>query len=124
MFDPSLADLVIFAPSEPVVDHYITQTKSDWTKGKYWLGGQITLFPDDKITDAIINKVQNMFDDSDSYMCNSFEMASVLRAQNQLSQIKNLVKRYREEAKRRLTEDLNKTKLNSDVNGVIVSMCG
>lgn len=130
MFDPSLADLVIFAPSDSAVNQYISQTNSDWTKGKYWLGGQIALLPDDKITGAIINKVRRMFDYSDSYESDmevydhASMLESVLRCRTQLSQIEIVVKKYQDVAKQRLTDDLNKTKLNSDVNSIIVSMCG
>jgi hypothetical protein len=124
MFDPSLLELAMFAPSEAIVTEYIADTKSSWSEGKYWLGGQIPMDPNDKITDALIEKVQKINDNSDGYYCNNAEMASIWRAQRQFSQIKNLVQRYIVEAKKRLMTDLNKTKLNSDVNGVIVSMCG
>jgi len=124
MFEPSLLELAAFAPSEAIVIDYIADTKLSWSKGKYWLGGQIPMNPNDKITDALIQKVQKINDDSDGYACNSAEMASIWRAKNQFSQIKNLVQRYIVDAKERLLTELNKTKLNSDVNGVIVSMCG
>jgi hypothetical protein len=51
-------------------------------------------------------------------------LTSVLRCRTQLSQIEIVIKKYQEVAKQRLTADLNKTKLNSDVNSIIVSMCG
>jgi hypothetical protein len=53
MFDPSLSDLIKFEPYNPAVEAYSADTKSNWSKGKYWLGGQIPMNPDDKITDAL-----------------------------------------------------------------------
>jgi hypothetical protein len=123
MFNPSLLELEIFAPNEQVINEYITNTKSSWSKGNYWLGGQIRMNPNDKITEELIQKVQKINDKSDGYACNSAEMASIWRAQRQFSQIKELVQRYRDHKKNLLLTDLNKTKLNSDVNNVIVSMC-
>ena len=123
MFDPSLLELEIFSPNEQVINEYITDTKSSWSKGNYWLGDQIRMNPNDKITEELIQKVQKINDESDGYACNSAEMASIWRAQQQFSQIKELVQRYRDHKKNLLLTDLNKTKLNSDVNNVIVSMC-
>jgi hypothetical protein len=124
MFEPSLLELAVFAPSDSIVIDYIAETKSSWSKGKYWLGGQIPMNPNDKITDALIQKVQKINDNSDDYACNSAEMASIWRAKRQFTEIKNLVQRYIADAKERLLVELNKTTLNPDVNGVIVSMCG
>jgi hypothetical protein len=121
MFEPSLLELAAFAPSERIITEYIAETKSSWSEGKYWLGGQIPMDPNDKITDKLIQKLQKINDNSDGYACNSAEMASIWCAKRQFSQIKDLVQRY---AKERLLTELNKTKLNSDVNSVIVSMCG
>jgi hypothetical protein len=94
MFEPSLLELAAFAPSETIVTEYIAETKASWSKGKYWLGGQIPMNPNDKITDKLIQKVQKMNDESDGYACNSAEMASIWRAKSQFSQIKDLVQRY------------------------------
>lgn len=123
MFDPSLFDLLSFSPQERVVNEYVEDTKSCWTKGNYWLGGQIKLTPTDKITDEMLKKVQAIYD-GPCDACNSAEMASIWRSKRQLYEIKNVVHRFREDAKRQLLTDLNKTRLNEDVNNIIVSMCG
>ena len=123
MFDPSLLDLVKFAPSNSAVNEYIANTKSNWSNGKYWLGGQIQMNPHDKITDTIIKNAQRKINDAVDYACNSFEIASIRGSKTVFLQIQDVVKQYREEAKKQLTNDLNKTKLNPDVNSVIVSMC-
>lgn len=123
MFDPSLFDLLAFAPSERVVKEYIEDTKSSWAKGNYWLGGQIKLSPTDKITDEMLKKVQAIYD-GPCDACNSAEMASIRRSIRQFSEIQNVVHHFRNNAKKRLLTDLNKTTLNPDVNGIIVSLCG
>lgn len=123
MFDPSLLDLVILAPSNSAVTEYIADTKSNWSKGKYWLGGQIQLNPDEKITNILITNVNNKYNDTDDYACNSFELASIRHAKNNFKQIQNLVRQYQDKAKKQLTNDLNKTKLNPDVTSIIVSLC-
>ena len=123
MFDPSLFDLLAFASQETVVKEYVEETKSSWAKGNYWLGGQIKLSPTDKITDEMLKKVQAIYD-GPCDACNSAEMASIRRSTRQFSEIKNVVHRFREDAKCRLLTDLNKTRLNEDVNNIIVSMCG
>lgn len=45
MFDPSLLDLCQDSSvviGETVVAEYMEDTKTTWSKGGYWLGGQVT----------------------------------------------------------------------------------
>ena len=117
MFDPSLLDLLAFAPQELVVQEYIEDTKSSWSKGCYWLGGQVKLNPSDKITEELLEKVQKI--QNEPYeACNSAELASIWRSTRQFSQITTLVQQFRHNAKERV---LN---INTDVNCIIVSLCG
>jgi len=120
MFDPSLLDLVAFAPSERVVNEYVEDTKSSWAKGNYWLGGQIKLSPSDKITNEMLKKVQEIHD-GPCDACNSAEMASIWRAKRQFSDIQIVVQQFQNYAKQCLLTILHKTKLNSDVNQNIIS---
>jgi hypothetical protein len=99
MFDPSLSDLIAFEPYNSAVNEYSADTKSNWSKGKYWLGGQIQMNLDDKITDVLITRVQQMFVGSDEFACNSFEMASIRNSLNKFIQIQEVIQRYREDAK-------------------------
>jgi hypothetical protein len=133
MFDPSLLDLANFLPNdttevivvgETVVTEYIKYTKETWTNGNYWLGGQLKLSPTEKITDSLMDKVRKINAESGDYACNSWEMASIQRSQRQFSEIIVVVKRYREVMRRRVLAELEKTPLNADVNGVIMSLCG
>jgi hypothetical protein len=123
MFDPSLLDLLAFVPSDRAVNEYIDDTKSSWLKGKYWLGGQIKLSPNDKITEQLLKQVQQIQDEPYD-ACNGAELASIWRAKRQFSQIQTAVHHFREDAKKRVLTELNNTKLNPDVNQIIVSFCG
>jgi len=133
MFIPTLIDLASFVSNdkmdviivdETAVKEYIEDTKASWSNGNYWLGGQIKIGPNDKITDELMDKVRQKRKETGDYYCNSFEYASMLRSERQFAEIETIVKRYREVMKRCVIEVLNKTGLNADVNGLIISMCG
>jgi hypothetical protein len=79
--------------------------------------------PSDKITQELMEKVQKI--QNEPYeACNNAELASIWRSTRQFSQITTLVQRFRDNSKERVLHELNKTKLNTDVNGIIVSLCG
>lgn len=133
MINPSLNDLATFAlmneseiliNKETVIKEYLEDVKSSWSGGKYWLGGQFKVGPDEPITESMLSKANKMVKAASSdYCCNSAEMASVWRAQRQFKEINAIMQRYNEIQKKRIImEELNKTKLNSDVNGMIVSL--
>ena len=130
--NPTLNDLINFVPqtkkefiksTETVLDEYLSDTKSSWSKGKYYLGGQIKLDPNDIITDELIKKVNDIYSNpSEIYYCNNAEMASVIRSMRNMNEMTVIVERYKEVQKNRILKELNKTKLNTDVNDMIVSM--
>ena len=72
---------------------------------------------DDAITPELLTNVRRLLNDNPDY-CNSFEMASVLRTERQFGEICAIVKRYVEVQKQQILCELNKTKLNSDVNNL------
>ena len=128
--NPSLNDLINFVPKneteiiikgETVIQEYLEDSKSRWSNGKYWLGGHIQMNLDDAITPELLTNVRRLLNANPDY-CNSFEMASVLRTKRQFGEICAIVKRYVEVQKQRILCELNKTKLNSDVNKHIVGM--
>jgi|688.fasta_scaffold602707_2 hypothetical protein len=109
-------------PSEKsIIQTYLDDAKSSWSKGKYYLGGQIPLNPNDEITPELVKKAWKIFADGDTYYCNSFEYASVIRAQGGLISIEKIVNKYIEIQKLRVLNELEKTKLISDINKEIVS---
>lgn len=128
--NPSLNHLINFVPKdkteiimkgETVIQEYLEDSKSRWSNGKYWLGGNIKMNLDDAITPELLTNVRRLLNANPDY-CNSFEMASVLRTERQFGEICAIVKRYVEVQKQRILCELNKTKLNSDVNKHIVGM--
>lgn len=125
MFDPSLLDLVeqnIIVIGETVVAEYMEDTKTTWSKGGYWLGGQVKMMPTDKITDELIERVKQIYVEKSDYgPANSWEMASIWRCQRQFTEIEAVVKRYREVMRQRVFTELAKTPLPTDVHGIIVS---
>lgn len=125
MFDPSLLDLVAqesVVIGETVVAEYIEDTKTTWSKGGYWLGGQVKMMPTDKITDELFARVKQLYVEKSDYgPANSWEMASIWRAQRQFAEIETVVKRYREVMRQRVLAELAKTPLPTDVHGIIIS---
>ena len=132
--NPSLIQLSVFVPQNEaekaiynidsqkyIIQSYLDDSKSSWSKGKYYLGGQIRLNPDDEITPELFKTAWKMMDDSGYDYTNSAEYASVLRAKSGLNSIEKIVKKYIEIQKLRVLNELEKTKLITDINNVIVS---
>jgi hypothetical protein len=75
----------------------------------------------DPITPALMKNVQKAWKESDKYVCNSAEAASVFRAQAQLTKMEILLAKYIEVQKLRIHALLETTQLNTDVNNNVVS---
>jgi len=132
--NPSLIQLSEFVPNNDaeraiynvdaekyIIQKYIDDSKSSWAKGKYYLGGQIRVDPNEPITPELIAKAWKPFlDGSCNDYCNSFEYASILNAKAGLTSIAKIVKKYIEVQKLRILTELEKTKLVTDVNKTIV----
>ena len=107
-----------------VLNEYLADTKSTWSKGTFYLGGFIKMKPDDEITLKQIDEVKIIREQR--YIeyggaCNSAEMASIWRSERQLSEIEEIVKKYEEIYKLRVTNELLKIqRLNNDVTSSIV----
>ena len=108
-----------------VLNEYLEDSKSSWSKGQFYLGGFIKMKPDDEITLKIIDKVKQ--EREQRYIeyggpCNSAEMASIWRSERQLAEIEEIVKKYEEIYKLRVEKELLKIqKLNYDVTSSIVA---
>lgn len=133
MFNPTLMLLINFVPNdddenimnnETVLLDYLEDTKSSWSKGKYYLGGFTILSPDDEITMMSIENARNMMNHNiqEYGYANGAEYGSVMRANRQLCEMETIVKKYIKVMKRRTLAILNKTALNTDVNSIIMSM--
>ena len=104
-----------------VLNEYLADTKSTWSKGTFYLGGQIKMNPDEEIT---LDKIKEVREISKKRLieyggpCNSWEAASIWRSERQLNEIESIIKVY---LKIYILRELEKTKLNTDVNNIIVS---
>jgi hypothetical protein len=106
-----------------VLNDYLQDSKSTWSKGQFYLGGFIKMKPDDEITLKQIDEVKIIREKSlaENGICNSAEMASVWRSGRQLAEIEKIVKKYKEIYKLRVEKELLKIqKLNNDVTSSIV----
>ena len=132
--NPSLIQLSKFVPKNEdeqsiynvdaekyIIQKYIDDSQSSWAKGKYYLGGQIRVEPNEPITPELFKQAWKPFLDGscDDY-CNSFEYASIITAKNGLTSIDKIVGKYIEIQKLRILKELEKTKLVTDVNKTIV----
>jgi len=129
--NPSLIQLSQFVPNNDaersiynidadkyIIQKYLDDTKSSWSKGKYLLGGQINLDPNEPITPELFKKAWKPYSEpSGDYYCNSAEYASVLSAKGGLCSIETIVKKY---IKVQMLQELEKTKLITDVNKTIL----
>ena len=108
-----------------VLNEYLEDTKSSWSKGQFYLGGFIKMKPDDEITIKKIDEIKIIREQR--YIeyggpCNSAEMASIWRSERQLAEIEEIVKKYEEIYKLRVEKELLKIqKLNYDVTSSIVA---
>jgi hypothetical protein len=132
--NPSLIQLSEFVPSNDaeraiytidaekyIIQKYIDDSKSSWAKGKYYLGGQIRVEPSEPITPELFKQAwKPYFDVGGDYYCNSAEYASILGAKRGLTNIEKIVGKYIEIQKLRIMEELEKTKLVTDINKMIV----
>ena len=107
-----------------VLNEYLQDTKSTWSKSQFYLGGFIKMKPDDEITIKNIDELKKIREQR--YIeyggpCNSAELASIWNSERQLSEIEILVKKYEEIYKLRVTNELLKIqKLNNDVTSSII----
>ena len=92
-----------------IIQTYLNDTTSSWSKGKYYLGGQIPLDPNEPITPELIIKAWKPYLDGrcDDY-CNSFEYDSILRSKAGLTSIEKIVNKYIEIQKQRIIKELEK----------------
>mgnify|MGYP000844138198 CR=1 FL=1 len=77
-----------------LINNYIKTTSESWTKGKYYLGGQLQLELTEDITDEKIKFVEDK-NNAAVGPCNSWESMSMNRSFGEISIIKNLIERRR-----------------------------
>lgn len=100
-----------------VLNKYIEDTKNKYYEGKFYLGGQIKMGPDDEITLQKFNEVRKIRKQrliEYGGPCNSWEANSIAESERNLNDAEKIVKCY---YKIGYLRELEKTgKLNSDLN--------
>ena len=91
----TLNKLIKYFPNHYIINRYAKQVDESWTKGRYYLGGQIPLVVDDAVTyDIILEISRRLFTDTIE-ITNSCEMASVQRAQSDFLEFQDLLETYK-----------------------------
>ena len=91
----TLRKLLKIFPKHRLVNRYLRQIDESWTKGRYYLGGQVPLHIDDNITGDIILDVSHRLFVQPADITNSWEMASVQRAQSDFIEFQDLMETYK-----------------------------
>ena len=90
---PTLMNMLRQYPKDWVLNRYIQCSRETWSKGSFYLGGQIKLGIDDEITwehIADVTSIQSQPMD----ISNSWESASVHRSEQELSHFRDLYTDY------------------------------
>ena len=90
---PTLMNMLRQYPKDWVLNRYIQCSRETWSKGSFYLGGQIKLGIDDEITwehIADVTSIQSQPMD----ISNSWEAASVHRSEQELSHFRDLYTDY------------------------------
>ena len=113
----------IFNINKNVLNKYFKDTKEYWNKGKFYLGGQILIEPNEEITFLKINNVREIQiqKDIDISACNSFEIASINQCKRDLNEIEIILIKYNEIYKLRMKNILYMTILKQDLSNLIIS---
>jgi hypothetical protein len=80
-----------------LLNEYLEDTKSTWSKGRFFLGGQLGLRIDDEITLDMIDKVKkqhNQLLSNDA--CNSIELMSLNTSIRKLNDFENIIIKFME----------------------------
>ena len=82
-------------PTHYLINRYTQQINESWTQGRYYLGGQVPLHLDDEITPDINLGVSEKLFIGPQDVANSWEMASVQRAQSDFIEFQDLMETYK-----------------------------
>ena len=82
-------------PNHYLINRYTKQLNESWTQGRYYLCGQVPLHPEDEITPGILLDVSEKLFLGPQDIANSWEMASVQRAQSDCIEFQNILENYK-----------------------------
>ena len=91
----TLHKIVKIFPKHYLINRYFKQLNESWTQGRYYLGGQVPLYIDDEITPSIILEISEILFLGPQDVANSWEMASVQRAQSDFIEFQDLLETYK-----------------------------
>jgi hypothetical protein len=111
----------IFTVNKKVLETYFRDTKESWSKGRFYLGGQLPMYLDEELTISKFHNVREIQRSREIYMCNGFELASVEKSKRELIELEIIFQKYREIYKLRMTNILYATCLKSDLSDLIIS---
>jgi hypothetical protein len=133
LFKATLKTLLSFVPNthveryifnnlnKLVLNSYLTDTKSKSFNGIFYLGGQVKMTINEEITIEKIKEARDIDRQREIEYggpCNSFEAMRMNNCRNLLQQMEEIINAY---TKIMYLRELEKTKLNDDVNLIIVS---
>ena len=90
---PTLMTMVRQYPTDWVLNRYIQCSRETWSKGSFYLGGQLKLGIDDEITWQHLADVTHKYSQP-CEISNSWEMASVQRSEHDFSHFRDLYTDY------------------------------
>ena len=111
----------IYTIDRGVLERYYKDTKASWSGGKFYLGGQVLMKVDEPITFAKINKVREINRAKLDDLCHSADFNSYRCSVRDLGLIENILIKYQEIYKLRLTNILYMTELKKDLSDIIIS---
>lgn len=77
-----------------LIDEILKDLNSTWSKGQYYLYGNINIDPDTKITQELINFTETYVENKDKQYggpCNSIEAASIQRTHNNFKDLCQII---------------------------------
>ena len=90
---PTLMSMLREYPKDWVLNRYIQCSRESWSKGCFYLGGQVKLGIDDEITWLHLAEVQGKIS-GPMEIANSWEQASIQRSQKDFSHFRDIYLDY------------------------------
>jgi hypothetical protein len=104
-----------------LLNKYLNDMKSTWSRASFYLGGQIRLGLDDEITIELINKVRKINNEKSHDIYNSMELYSMNNSYRELTEMENIILMVNKIYKLRIVNELEKLHPLANVNDVVIS---
>ena len=112
----------IFNVNKSVLNKYFKDTTQSWSNGKFYLGGQVPMNPNEEITFLKINNAKKIHQQKmiDFDYFNSWEMANVNASKRDLNEMEIILEKYQEIYKLYIKNILYTTILKPDLSNLIM----